>query len=97
MTHVSHIRSALSIGPPTYEPINSDPRIPGRRIQFLVPQEGLDVPDFSAAFEEMGRKAMAERMQRHALSDPGRFCRLVEYAVEVARGHRPATRLSAGK
>ena len=23
MTHVSHIRSALSIGPPTYEPINT--------------------------------------------------------------------------
>ena len=24
MTHVSHIRSALSIGPPTYEPINTN-------------------------------------------------------------------------
>ena len=28
MTHVSHIRSALSIGPPTYEPINKPNDLP---------------------------------------------------------------------
>src|SRR5262252_7764120 len=36
-------------------------------------------------------------MQGHALLDPGGFCRLVEYAVEVPCGDRPARRLPARK
>jgi len=38
----------------------------------------LDLSDVDAVIEEMGREAVAQRMQRHALLDPGCFCRLME-------------------
>jgi hypothetical protein len=43
-----------------------------------VSEQRLNDSDVGAALEEMGREAVAQRMQGHALLDPGRFCRLME-------------------
>src|SRR5262249_40371715 len=68
------VERALDIG----DYAGGDARVARRRLQFVVPQQRLDDPDIGAALKEMGREAVAERVQRHALPDPGRFCRLVE-------------------
>ena len=46
--------------------------------------------DIGAVLEQVGREAVAQRVQRHALPDPGRIGRLMEQAVELAGGHRLA-------
>src|SRR5215468_800429 len=58
-------------------------------------QERLDDSDIGAAFQQVGRKAVAQRVQRHTLPDPGCIRRLVEQPVELAGRHRlagPTTR-----
>ena len=42
------------------------------------------------SLEQVGREAVAQRVQRHALLDPGRIGRLMEQAVELAGRHRLA-------
>src|SRR5712692_10612074 len=73
-----------------------DARVARRRVQLVVTQERLDDSDIGAALEQVGREAVAHRMQRHALLDLGRVGRLVEQAAELAGGHRLAG-LAAGK
>src|SRR5215470_4609532 len=53
-------------------------------------QERLDDPDIGAAFQQVGRKAVAQNVQRYTLPDPGGIRRLVEQPVELAGRHRPA-------
>jgi hypothetical protein len=36
---------------------------------------------------QMGRKAVAKRMQGDCLAQPGGFCRLLEQPAELTRGH----------
>ena len=55
-----------------------DARVARRRVQFVVTQERLDDSDIGVALKQVGRKAVAQRMQRHALLDPGGVGRLVE-------------------
>jgi site-specific DNA recombinase len=55
-----------------------------------VTQKRLDDSDIGAAFEQMGREAVAQRMQRHALLDPGCVRRLMKQAAQLAGGHRLA-------
>src|SRR5215470_1273177 len=59
-------------------------------------QERLDDSDIGAAFQQVGRKAVAQGVQCHTLSDPGCIRRLVEQPVELAGRHRLAAAL-AGK
>jgi len=56
----------------------SDAGIARRRLQLVVSQQRLNDSDVGAALKQMGREAVAQRMQGHALPDPGGFCRLVE-------------------
>src|SRR3954447_11148384 len=73
----------------------SDARIARRGVQFVVTQERLDDSDISAALQQVGREAVAQRVQRHALLDPGFIGRLVEQSAQLAGGHRlsqPAAR-----
>ena len=49
----------------------------------------LDRRHIGAAFQQMGRKAVAQGVQRHTLPDPGGIRRLVEQPVELAGRHRP--------
>src|SRR5450830_574110 len=65
-------------------------RVTRRGVQFVVTQQRLDDADIGAALEQMGREAVAERVQRHALLDPGRVGRLMEQAAQLAGGHRLA-------
>ena len=53
-------------------------------------EQRLDDANIGAALEQVGCKAVAQRVQRHRLPDPGRFRRLVEQTVELAGRHRPA-------
>ena len=48
------------------------------------------ISDIGAAFEQVGCKAVAQRVQRHAFPDTGRVGRLMKQAVKLAGGHRPA-------
>ena len=52
--------------------------------------------DIGAVLEQVGREAVAQRVQRHALPDSGRIRGLMEQAVELAGGHRLAAP-AAGK
>jgi hypothetical protein len=51
-------------------------------------QQRHDDADIAAALEQMGREAVAERVQCHALLDPGRVGRPLEKADQLAGGHR---------
>jgi len=73
-----------------------DARVARRRLQFVVAQQRLDNSDVGAALEEVGGEAVAQRVQRHRLLDPGRVGRLVKQTAQLAGGHRLA-RSVAGK
>src|SRR5438552_17427323 len=57
-----------------------DPRIPCRCVQLVMPQERLNDPDVAAALKQMGREAVAQRVQGNALLDRGFIRRLMEQA-----------------
>jgi hypothetical protein len=59
-------------------------------------EERLDDSDIGAAFQQVGRKAVAQGVQRHTLPDLGCIHHLVEQPVELAGRHRLAAAL-AGK
>jgi len=59
-------------------------------------EQRLDGSDISVVFEQVGREAVPQRMQRHVLLDPGRVGCLVEQAAQLAGRHRFAG-LTAGK
>src|ERR1700680_5209736 len=67
-----------------------DTGIARRRVQFVVTQQRLDESDIGAIRKPVGREAVAQRVQRHPLPDPGRIGRLMEQAVELAGRHRLA-------
>src|SRR5271169_1182820 len=66
------------------------------RVQLVVTQKRLDFTNVGTVLEQVGREAVAQRMQRHALLDPGRIGCLMEQAIELASGHR-LTPSGAGK
>ena len=59
-------------------------------------QQRLDNSNIGAALEQVGREAVAQRVQRHGLLDPGRVGRLVKQTAQLAGGHRLAAPV-AGK
>src|SRR5260221_5228328 len=52
--------------------------VAGRRLELLVSEQCLNQPNIRAALKQMGRKAMAKRMQRDRLAQPCGFCGLLE-------------------
>jgi hypothetical protein len=62
-----------------------------------VTEQQLDLSEIGTLLEQVGGEAVAQRMHRHALLDPRCIGRFMKQAVEMARGDRPASRLSAGK
>src|ERR1700688_829702 len=73
-----------------------DAGVARRGVELVVTQKRLDDANIGAALKQMGREAVAQRMQRHALLDPGRIGHLMEQAVELAGRHR-LSGLAAGK
>src|SRR5580704_3434303 len=61
-----------------------------RGVQLVVTQQCLDNPDISLVIEQVGREAVAQRVQRHALPDPGRIGGRMEQAAQLTGGHRLA-------
>ena len=61
-----------------------------------VTQQRLDNSNIGTTLEQVGREAVAQRVQRHGLFDPRRLGRLVKQAAQLAGGHRLAA-LVAGK
>jgi len=55
-----------------------------------VAHQRLDNSDISAALEQVGGEAVAQRVQRHGLLDPGRVGRLVKQTALLAGSHRLA-------
>src|SRR5450759_4133825 len=86
------VKRALDAG----DQAGCDARVARRRVQFVVTQQCLDDSDISVVFEQVGREAVPQRMQRHVLLDPGRVGCLVEQAAQLAGRHRFAG-LTAGK
>src|SRR6266436_9094188 len=70
--------------------VGGDAGVARRRVKLVVNQKRLDDANIGAVLEQMGRETVAQRMQRHALLDPGRIRRLMEQAVELAGRHRLA-------
>src|SRR5216683_5118827 len=71
------VKRALDAG----DQAGCDARVARRRVQFVVTQQCLDDSDISVVFEQVGREAVPQRMQRHVLLDPGRVGCLVEQAA----------------
>ena len=67
-----------------------DERIERCGVQFVETEERLDDYDISAALQQVGREAVAQRVQRHALLDLGFIGRLVEQSAQLAGGQRLA-------
>src|SRR2546423_4273064 len=51
-------------------------------------KESLNDADIGPTFEQMGRKTVTQRMQRHYLLDAGRVSRLVKQTIELPGRHR---------
>src|SRR4029077_5300007 len=86
------VERALDIG----DHAGGDTRVARRRLQLVVTQQRLDNSNIGAALEQVGREAVAQRVQRHGLLDTGRVGRLVKQAAQLAGGHRLAAPV-AGK
>src|SRR6201988_2164310 len=50
-------------------------------------EQGLNDANVLATLEQMGRKAVAKRMQRDRLAQPRGVCGLLEQSTELTRGH----------
>src|SRR5208337_2118001 len=87
-----HVERALDGG----DHAGGDARVACCRVQFLMTEKSLDNADISSTLQQMGRKTMAQRMQRHRLLDAGRVSRLVKQTTEMPGGHR-LSRLAAGE
>ena len=61
---------------------------PSKPTCILSFQQRHDDADIGAALEQMGREAVAERVQCHALLDPGHVGRPTEKVAHLAAGHR---------
>src|SRR6202045_3624621 len=63
-------------------------RVARCRLELVVTEESLNDADIGPTFEQMGRKTVAQRMQRHRLLDAGRLSRLVKQTIELPGRHR---------
>ena len=86
------VERALDVG----DHAGGDARVARRRVQLVVAQQRLDHSDIGAAFQQMGGEAVTQRVQRHALLDPGGIGGFMEQPAQLARGQRLAGR-AAGK
>src|SRR6266849_7223414 len=62
--------------------------VAGRRLELLVSEQRLNDANVPAAFEQMGREAVAKRMQGDCLAQPRGSRGLLEQPAELTRGQR---------
>src|SRR4029077_15447268 len=62
--------------------------VAGRRLEFVVSEQRLNQPDIRAALQQMGREAVAKRMQGDCLAQPCGSRGLLEQPAELTRSQR---------
>src|SRR6266849_1867534 len=65
--------------------------VAGRRLELLVSEQRLNDANVPTAFEQMGREAVAKRMQRDRLAQRRGFGGLLEQSTELTRSQRLIT------
>ena len=65
-----------------------DLRVERGRLELAVPEQDLDDADVDVLLEQVGGKAMPQRVRADALADPGRFGSLMNGTVELPRRDR---------
>ena len=68
--------------------VGRDLRIARRRRQIVMTEQNLNDPDVGSAFQEMRREAMAQRVQRDPLGQPGGIDRRSAGSVQHRRINR---------
>src|SRR5207237_26719 len=62
--------------------------VAGCRLELVVSEQSLNHANVRAALEQMGRKAVAKRMQGERLTQPGCLRGFLEQPAELTRGQR---------
>src|SRR3954470_344579 len=68
--------------------VGGDPRIERGGLELGVPEQHLDHADVDVLLQQVGRKAVAQRVRRDPLGDPGPVSGGMDRAVELTRGER---------
>src|SRR5262249_24212287 len=62
--------------------------VAGRGLKLVMAQKRLDDPDIGTAFEQVGGKTVAQRVQAHPFLDSGPISRFIEQPAELAGSYR---------
>src|SRR5215212_9513162 len=68
--------------------VGGDPRIERRGLELGVPEQDLDHADVDVLLQQVGREAVAQRVRRDPLGDPGPVGGDMDGPVELTRGER---------
>src|SRR3954447_1470491 len=68
--------------------VGGDPRIKRRGLELGVPEQDLDHADVDVLLQQVGCEAVAQRVRRDPLGDPGPVGGGMDRAVELTRGER---------
>src|SRR6202011_2566218 len=79
------------------DPAGGNARVARRRIELIMAKNGLNQTNIRAALQEMGGKAVPQRMQGNGLFNAGGVAGLMEEAVELACRQRLAVPASGKK
>src|SRR5262252_6649129 len=83
--HAQAIERALDLG----DQPGCNAGVAGRRLELLVSEQRLNHANVGAALKQMGREAVAKRMQRERFTQPRCFRCLLEQPSELACRQRP--------
>ena len=83
--HAQAIERALDLG----DQPGGNAGVARRRLQLLVSEQRLNHANVRAALKQMGREAVAKRMQREGFTQPRCFRCLLEQPPELACRQRP--------
>src|SRR5215204_3989848 len=68
--------------------VGGDTRIERGGLELGVPEQGLDHADVDVLLQQVGREAVAQRVRRDPLGDPGPVSGSMDGPVELTRGER---------
>ena len=81
--HVQELERALNLP----DQADRNPHIARGRLDVPMPEQVLDHANVDTLFEEMGRKAMPQRVDGDRFAEPGRFGRSPTRKLQRAPGH----------
>ena len=81
--HVQEFERALNLP----DQVDRNPRIAHGRLDVPMPEQVLDHANVDTLFEEMGRKAMPQRVDGDRFAEPGRFGRSPTRKLQRALRH----------